>query len=256
MGEGGGRDGRAGGGGVGTGGADGGSSGGDGPLDERDGGGGGTYFERMFCIPKKNVSNTSPASMETAKSFFAHISVAGLANIYSTHFDGTRRSKSMSSEKRQRASERAARTRARRVHLKGPQTRRGPKDVENERIERGRRTLTEAFGEIPSQAEFLRVADLFEFRADSDAVDRAFIVPDGLQSLTDGASATLYWYKRNAEVSFAKGDEVQVATKEGERFVVIAEQHVASEMTVRLKKKTYVRRCTGAVSCRVIKKNE
>ena len=143
----------------------------------------------------------------------------------------------MSAEKRQRAAARAANTRERRIHLKGPSTRRGPKEVDHERIERGKRTLTEAFGEIPSQAEFLRMADLFEFRGDSDAVDRAFIVPDGLRSVREGVSTTLYWYKKNTEIPFAKGDVVSVATKQGERFVVIADQHVASEMTVKLKKK-------------------
>ena len=161
----------------------------------------------------------------------------------------------MSTEKRQRAAERALKTRERRIHLKGPARRRGPQEVERERMERGRRTLAGAFGDIPSQADFLRTADFFEYREESDAVDRAFIVPDGLSALLEGTSTTLYWYKRDLGIPLQKGDAVSVSTRDGERYIVVVDQHVASEMTVKLKKKKYVRRCTGSVACTVTKTN-
>ena len=155
----------------------------------------------------------------------------------------------MASERGTRRALLAVRTRERRVDIKGPPTRRGPKEVENERSERGRRTLGEAFGGVPSRAEFLIKADLFDFFSSTDRVERAFILPDGLVGLVPG-HLTIQWYRRNMSIDMPpKGTTIRVKSKDGQVFDLRAEETVACENRVKLKRVVHQRTCSGTMSC-------
>ena len=157
----------------------------------------------------------------------------------------------MADEKRQRAAARGVRTRERRLELRGPSIRRGPKETDDARREKGKRTLSEAFGEIPSKADFLSKADFFDHFQETGRVERAFIVPDGFETLTDGPM-DLYWYRRTTETPIEKGEVVRVVTRQGEEYRISINENAAA-MKVRLKGKSYTRKCTGVLSCTVRK---
>lgn len=165
----------------------------------------------------------------------------------------------MASEKNTRRALLAVRTRERRVDLRGPPTRRGPREVEDERAERGRRTLGEAFGGVPSRADFLSKADLFDFFENTNRVERAFILPGGLDALVDGR-ATVQWYRRNTSVDMpSMGTTLRVVSKDGDAFDLTAEETVAGEFRVKLKNVAHQRTCTGTMVCvieRVVTRNQ
>lgn len=156
----------------------------------------------------------------------------------------------MASERNTRRALLAVRTRERRVDLRGPPARRGPREVESERAERGRRTLGEAFGGVPSRADFLSKADLFDFFENTNRVERAFIVPGGLDALANGGRTTVQWYRRNTSVDMpAKGETVRVVSKDGDAFDLTPEHTVAGECRVTLKSVAHRRTCTGTMVC-------
>ncbi len=99
----------------------------------------------------------------------------------------------MASEARSRAAQRAARTRARRHPDFG---RRSARAVELERVERGERTLQEAFGGAPSAHEFLPRAGLFKVK-EGTRTTRAFIIPGDVFPAPNGV--LVYWYARGVE---------------------------------------------------------
>jgi hypothetical protein len=100
----------------------------------------------------------------------------------------------MASEARSRAAQRAARTRARR-HPDGVQ-RRTARAVELERVERGERTLNEAFGGAPSAHDFLHRAGPYKIKQGKRTL-RAFIVPDDARPSPRGV--LVYWYARGVD---------------------------------------------------------
>lgn len=162
----------------------------------------------------------------------------------------------MAEEKLGRAALLAARKRERRIDIKGPPTRRGPREVEDERIERGRRTLGEAYGGVPSRADFLKRADLFEFSEGSARVERAFIVPNGVDTIENGFSH-IFWYRRNTTVSLpTQGSSVRVSSRNGDIFTILIEETIAERCRVKLKSKNHERTCTGSVLCRILKSRE
>jgi hypothetical protein len=157
----------------------------------------------------------------------------------------------MSEQKRKRTAALAARTRQRNIDLRGPPIRRGACEVENERIDRGRRTLSDAFCGVPSRANFLKQADLFEFVGVTRRVDRAFIVPDGLDTTLENP-VCVYWYRRCSIVSLpSKGSVFRVTAANGSKYDVTAIENVAPEWRVKLKGTTHGRTCTGAFLARI-----
>lgn len=74
----------------------------------------------------------------------------------------------------------AARTRKRNEIVRGGAApRKTSAKRESERIESGRRTVSEAFGGVPNKTAFLKRAHLFERKKNAKAVDRAYIFPEG-----------------------------------------------------------------------------
>lgn len=138
----------------------------------------------------------------------------------------------MASEARSRAAQRAARARVRKQP--NPQ-RRGANVVELERVERGERTLNEAFGGVPSAHNFLHRAGRFKMKEKKKTL-RAFIIPEDSPPSLNGV--LVYWYVRGVE-----------PPRVGERYVTpggIFE--LASPLDVprvRLSARSYERWCTG-----------
>jgi hypothetical protein len=138
----------------------------------------------------------------------------------------------------------ASRTRKRNEKIRGVSDRTPTAEKERRRTEEGRTTLSEAFGGVPSKAQFLKTAHLFE--RDVGAVNRAYIVPGGLSVLQRGSEMYLYWYRRNMNVSpLAHLSSTTVTTKEGEEFHItsleMTHAHVADLNGRKIK-----RSCTGA----------
>jgi len=153
----------------------------------------------------------------------------------------------MSDTKRSRAALRGARTRERRVHLHGPSDRMSAKRKEDLRVERGDTSLSEAYGGIPSRADFLGQAHLFEREATSKKTDRAYIAPQGVASLQRGSLMSLFWYRRDTHVApLVAGDKTAVQGVDGERYELVAAEDVVVASDVRLGGQSFMRLCTGS----------
>jgi hypothetical protein len=164
----------------------------------------------------------------------------------------------MADERKQRWALKGARTQRRNEDLHGPSIRRGAQEVENERIERGRRTLADAFDGIPAHGAFLERADLKEHSGGSarrlTCVDRAFIVPQGLDQVVDGEIIRVYWYRRNGSVGHPpKNSMVRVSAVSGAFYDIRYRETVASSMRVNLKGISHIRTCTGIFLCSIYK---
>lgn len=138
----------------------------------------------------------------------------------------------MASEARSRAARRGARTRARRrVEVE----RRGARRVDLERVERGERTLAEAFGGVPNAHDFLPRAGPYKIK-DGKKTIRAFIVPKDSVPGPDGL--LVYWYARGVPPPTLGGVYRTPAA-----VFVLAETLEASHAA--LGGRSYERACTG-----------
>jgi len=152
----------------------------------------------------------------------------------------------MADLKRSRAAQRGLRTRERTIHLHGPIVRMSAKDKENIRIENGTISLNEAYAGVPNRGEFLKQAHLFERDITSKKTDRAFIVPDGLDTIQRGSLVTLFWYRRDQNVTpLLKDDVTTVHGMDGERYELRAAEDVVVESDAKLKSQSFIRSCTG-----------
>jgi hypothetical protein len=150
----------------------------------------------------------------------------------------------MSAERNSRAGFLAAKSRARRVEIKGPPERRSARTTEEERIERGRRTLSSAYGGVPNRADFIREADLFETSEGSKRIDRAFIISDKANRLQ--GRVVLFWYRRDTKVEVpCMFRKIMARDKDGVRYELEPLEDAAQEWKVRLKSVSYARKCTG-----------
>ncbi len=158
----------------------------------------------------------------------------------------------MAEERNARRANKAARTRARNAEMRWPSVRRSNREVEDERANRGRRTLREAFLGVPSRGEFLARADAFEMTEKKTGVLRAFISPSGV---LEGEGLTLYWYRRDGTVDApTRGVAVRVVTTDGRELEVVpTESATEAGSTGRLEGKRRIRTCTGVVTANVFK---
>jgi hypothetical protein len=157
----------------------------------------------------------------------------------------------MAEEKRHRAGLRGARTRERNVDLYGASVRRTAREVENERVERGQRTLAEQYSNVPSRGDFLHRAELFERAPGSAKVTRAFIVPQTLRAYLDANETTVqvYWYISSGVVALlGKDDEISVVGRDNTEYRIrFLENMTGARATTDGAKRA--RTCTGVVLC-------
>jgi hypothetical protein len=149
----------------------------------------------------------------------------------------------MADSKRSRAAKLGARTRARNVSLRGPTQRSSARNTENARIDNGEATLADAYGGVPSHANFLKKADLFERPVKgSKATNTAYIVPGGLRL----GKCQLFWYRRNLGIDLPSENEtIEVSTKGGDKFTLEALETTTTEWLATLGNQTFARNCTG-----------
>ena len=139
----------------------------------------------------------------------------------------------------------ASRTGKRNEKIRGVSDRTPTAEKERRRTEDGRATLSDAFGGVPSKSQFLKKAHLFERDFGGTAVNRAYIVPEGISALQRGSEMYLYWYRRNMNVShLARLSSAIGTTTEGEEFHItsleVTHAHVAD-----LEGRKIKRSCTG-----------
>ena len=150
-----------------------------------------------------------------------------------------------------RRAERANRTRARNVDLRGPAIRLAHAEKERARADRGRRTLAEAFRGVPSRAHFLSRADAFESAPGKTRVLRAFATPSGesVSSRIGSEPTLLFWYRHDASVEPPRrGVAVTVETRDGRTLEVVPfEDATEGGSTARLEGRRRKRTCTGMV---------
>jgi len=151
--------------------------------------------------------------------------------------------------KRSRAAKLGARTRARNVSLHGPGPRSTARSAEDRRIAAGGGTLSAAYGRVPSRADFLKQAHLFERENDNTTkTDRAYIVPAGIETLRRGAELELFWYRRNSSVAPPNVLETaRVTTKEGDRYMLRPLEDAPQVWQTKIDNQTFARSCTGIV---------
>jgi hypothetical protein len=146
-----------------------------------------------------------------------------------------------------------ARMRERRTDLYGPSARRSAREVENERLERGHRTLNDVYCGVPSRADFLARADLKCFTEKSSAVPRAFIVPGGLASLEQQYQQVVqaFWYRSTGATGLlVKGDVILAMSGEGQAYRVRMLENMTGARYSH-KGSTRERMCTGVVLCAI-----
>jgi hypothetical protein len=157
----------------------------------------------------------------------------------------------MADTKRSRAAKLGARTRARNVSLHGPSQRSSARSTEDRRILAGGHTLADAYGGVPSRTNFLKQAHLFERATEgssSTKTDRAYIVPDGLQTLRRGAEVDLFWYRRNSSVECpSEFESTKVTAKDGEQYILRAMEDAPQGWQTKMGSQTFARSCTGIV---------
>jgi hypothetical protein len=157
----------------------------------------------------------------------------------------------MADTKRSRAAKLGARTRARNVSLHGPTSRSTAQGTEDLRITTGEKTLADAYCGVPSRANFLKDAHLFErvtHEGKTAKTDRAYIVPDGLESLRRGEDVDLFWYRRNTSVEQPNVHETaKVVTRDGEQYMLQPMEDAPMVWQASLNHKSFARRCTGVV---------
>jgi hypothetical protein len=160
----------------------------------------------------------------------------------------------MADTKRSRAAKLGARTRARNVSLHGPTARSTARRTENERIIAGRTTLADVYDGVPSRANFLKNAHLFERPADEGSgtkttkTDRAYIIPDGLDTLRRGEETRLFWYRRNTSIERPTEQAMStVFMKDGNEFTLEALEDAPRTWQTQLGHKSFARSCTGIV---------
>jgi len=166
----------------------------------------------------------------------------------------------MADTKRSRAAKLGARTRARNVSLHGPTPRSTARGTEDHRITVGGSTLAGAYAGVPSRANFLKQAHLFERTVKVQGVvtnenlkstktDRAYIVPDGLNTLRRGEEVQLFWYRRNTYVDRpTEFERARVTTKDGQEYLLEALEDAPQTWQTNLGSKTFARSCTGIVN--------
>jgi hypothetical protein len=155
----------------------------------------------------------------------------------------------MADNKRSRAAIRGLRTRERTIQLNGPITRISAREKEVLRLESGDVSLHEAYGGIPNRADFTKHAHLFERNTlgKKPTIDRAFILPEGLQELKRGTCIELFWYRRDTGVqSLMANETIRVSTLEGERYELCPEDDVQVSTMAKIGSSKYSRSCTGA----------
>lgn len=163
----------------------------------------------------------------------------------------------MADTRHARRVDRANRTRARNVELRGPTIRLTHAEREDVRANRGRRTLAEAFRGVPSRAHFLRRADAFESApgGGKTRVLRAFATPSGepVSSRVGGEPTLLFWYRHDASVEPPRrGVGVFVETRDGRTLEIVpVEDATEGGSTARLEGRRRKRTCTGMVTARV-----
>jgi hypothetical protein len=161
----------------------------------------------------------------------------------------------MADTKRSRAAKLGARTRARNVSLHGPTPRGSARGTENIRINAGASTLADAYGGVPSRANFLKQAHLFEHSVNEGGstkttkTDRAYIVPDGLDTLRRGEEVRLFWYRRNSSVEKpVELNTVKVTSKGGQTYTLEALEDAPHTWQTTLGHRSFARTCTGIVN--------
>jgi hypothetical protein len=159
----------------------------------------------------------------------------------------------MSDNRCQRIALLAARTRKRRENLHGPVERRTARELEDYRQERGRPSLFDAFGGIPSRTDFLKKADYFEITKGSRRVDHAFIVAP-LDETTENKTIALYWYRRDTLVPIPTvGLAVRTVSKEGKVYLITPTFVSGGDFSVKLLRGgTFKRTCTGFCTAIVV----
>ena len=144
----------------------------------------------------------------------------------------------------------AARTRKRNEIVRGGAApRKTSAKRESERIESGRRTVSEAFGGVPNKTAFLKRAHLFERKKNAKAVDRAYIFPEGeedLRRLAEEKLITLYWYRRDLTTAVPPYDETVIARdSEGGAYRLTCAQNITAAPEGIVDGKRLRRTCTG-----------
>lgn len=161
----------------------------------------------------------------------------------------------MADARHTRRVERAARTRARNVDLRGPTIRLTHVEKEDARAVRGRRTLAEAFRGVPNRGQFLARADAFELAPGNTRVLRAFATPsnESISSRAGGERILLFWYRHDTTVDPPRrGVPVSVKTRDGRDLEIVpVEDATEGGSTTRLEGKRQKRTCTGMVTAYV-----
>lgn len=161
----------------------------------------------------------------------------------------------MADTRNSRRAERAARTRARNVELRGPTIRLTHAEKESARADRGRRTLAEAFRGVPNRGQFLARADAFELAPGNTRVLRAFATPSGepISSRAGGERILLFWYRHDTSIAPPRrGVPVPVKTRDGRDLEIVpVEDATEGGSAARLEGKRRNRTCTGVVTAHV-----
>jgi hypothetical protein len=83
----------------------------------------------------------------------------------------------------------------------------------------------------------------------SNKTDRAYIVPDGLDTLRRGEEVQLFWYRRNTSVDRpSEFETARVTTKDGQEYLLEALEDAPQTWQTNLGSKTFARSCTGIVN--------
>jgi hypothetical protein len=110
----------------------------------------------------------------------------------------------------------------------------------------GAPSLDHAFGGTPSHADFLKRADLTERLPGSKKKDRAFIVPNGLDTLRRGEEINLFWYRRTSSIEMLRLNEtIIVYDNKNERYSLGALEEPSLAWKTKLEGRIFMRHCTG-----------